>query len=150
MAKPPKLPADIAALLAAYGETFGFVPPIPNDRIRLGAELDPEFTRLAEKLRARALYSDVLDDKTAQLIAFALLLATANPASYMHALAARRYGASWAELHQAAEIVCVLTSGMNGLNPAGQVVARLRREEAEGKVAKRKRRHLGGAARRRS
>lgn len=138
-AKAPKLPKDLAAFRASYAKTFGLVPPIPDERIALGAALAPEFTRQAEKIRALALYSKVFDNKTAQLVAFALLLADGNPAAYRHALAARRFGASWAELHKIIEICFVIAGGMSCLNPGGQMLARLRREETMRQEKKSKR-----------
>lgn len=110
------LPADLAGFRDTYVEMFGVLPPLPAARFEFSGEVDPEFLRLSEKLRAHAFYSDVFDAKTTQLILFGMLLVEHNPAAQMHAMAARRAGASWEELHKVVE----LASATHSLGPANQ------------------------------
>ena len=79
---------------------FGTLPPLPAARFEFSGEVNPEFLRVSEQLRAGAFYSDVLDMKTTQLILFGMLLVEHNPiGAQAHAAAARKAGASWEELH---------------------------------------------------
>jgi hypothetical protein len=111
-----ELPADLAAFRDSYVKLFGSLPPLPAARFEFSSEVNPEFLRHSEKLRAHAFYSDVFDVKTTQLILFGMLLIEHNPAAQMHALAARRAGASWKELHKVVE----LASATKSLGPANQ------------------------------
>jgi 4-carboxymuconolactone decarboxylase len=90
------------------------VPPLPAARFEFSGESNPEFLRLSERLRAH--YSDVFDVKTTNLILFGMLLVEHNPAAQMHALAARRAGATWRELHKVTELAAATKS----LGPANQ------------------------------
>ena len=85
-------------------------------RFEFSGEINPEFLRLSERLRAHAFYSDVFDVKTTNLILFGMLLVEHNPAAQMHALAARRAGATWPELHKVVELAAATQS----LGPANQ------------------------------
>ncbi len=107
------------------------MPPVPRERMETGAVLDLEFNTAQEAARARALFSDVLDDKTSQLLALALLATDGGPGAYWHAKAARRYGASWAELYKVIEIATFF-KGFNALMTGGRAVGRLWKEENGG------------------
>lgn len=123
------LPDEIARYVEPYYvESFGEFPGFPARRIALGAEISPAYTEKAEALRAEALYSDVLDNKTAQLMAFGILVSRVSNGAYWHAKAARKYGASWAELHKTMEIA-VLMTGVPAMNEGGQALVRLWNEE---------------------
>jgi 4-carboxymuconolactone decarboxylase len=100
----------------SYVELFGMVPPLPAARFEFSGEISPEFLRLSERLRAHAFYSEVFDVKTTNLILFGMLLVEHNPAAQMHALAARRAGATWPELHK----VVALAAATHSLGPANQ------------------------------
>src|ERR1700751_5547007 len=89
---------DVPRFRDTYGGRFGMVPPLPAARFEFSGEINPEFLRLSERLRAHAFYSDVFDVKTTNLILFGMLLVEHHPAAQMHALAARRAGATWHEL----------------------------------------------------
>ncbi len=129
MVDHPKIPAEIAKYIDPYYvESFGEFPPLPSQRMALGAEIAPEFTQVAEEFRAQALYSDVLDKKTSQLLAFCLLVSRASAGSYWHAKAARKYGATWQELHKVMEIAALMT-GVGAMNEGGQALVRLWKEE---------------------
>ncbi len=110
------LPADLARFRDTYADLFGTLPPLPAARFEFSGEVNPEFLRLSERLRAHAFYSDVFDVKTTNLILFGMLLVEHNPAAQMHALAARRAGATWQELHKVVELAAATQS----LGPANQ------------------------------
>lgn len=116
------LPAEFSALLQTYLDMFGVRPTLPEARFALSSEIDPESLRLAEKLRAHAFYSDIFDMKTTQLILFGMLIVEGHHAAQMHALAARRAGATWEELHKVVE----LAAATRALMPANQGFAMLK------------------------
>ena len=116
------IPEDLARFRDTYVELFGMLPPLPAARFEFSSEINPEFLRLSERLRAHAFYSDVFDVKTTNLILFGMLLVEHHPAAQMHALAARRAGASWQELHKVVE----LASATGALAPANQGSALLK------------------------
>jgi 4-carboxymuconolactone decarboxylase len=55
---------DLARFRDTYVELFGMLPPLPAARFEFLSEINPEFLRLSERLRAHAFYSDVFDIKT--------------------------------------------------------------------------------------
>ena len=114
--------ADLVEFRDSYVKLFGSLPPLPAARFAFSGKINPEFLRRAEALRAHAFYSDVFDVKTTNLILFGMLLVEHHPAAQMHALAARRAGASWQELHKVMELACAT----GALAPANQGSALLR------------------------
>jgi 4-carboxymuconolactone decarboxylase len=116
------LPADLVKFRDSYVELFGVLPPLPSAKFEFSGEVNPEFLRLSEQLRAHAFYSEVFDIKTTHLILFGMLLVEHNAAAQMHAIAARRAGASWEELHKVME----LASATKSLGPANQGSAMLK------------------------
>ena len=106
MSDPKKeLPDDLVGFRDSYVEMFGLLPALPAARFEFSNAVNPDFLRKAEQLRAEAFYSDVIDMKTTQLILFGMLLAEHNQiGAQAHAAAARRAGASWAELHKVVEL----------------------------------------------
>jgi hypothetical protein len=72
MANPPELPEDLAQFRSTYEALFGVVPPLPEGSFAFTSDVDAEFLRLAERLRAHAFYSSVFDAKTTQLMLFGL------------------------------------------------------------------------------
>jgi len=115
------LPEDLAKFRETYVALFGSWPALPAARFAFASEVDPQALRLLEALRAHAFYSDVFDVKTTNLMLFGMLLVEHHPAAQMHALAARRAGASWQELHKVVE----LASATGALAPANQGAALL-------------------------
>src|SRR3974377_2352331 len=113
---------ELTQFCGSYVQLFGMVPPLPAARFEFSGEINPEFLRLSERLRAHAFYSDVFDIKMTHLILFGMLLVEHNAAAQMHALAARRAGASWQELHKVVE----LASTTGALGPANQGSAMLK------------------------
>ena len=124
------LPEDLARFKESYAELFGVLPPLPAARFDFSSEINPEFLRLAERLRAHAFYSDVFDIKTTHLILFGMLLVEHNPAAQMHALAARRAGATWHELHKVVELAAA-TKSLGPANQGGSMLKSLRDQEQQ-------------------
>ena len=130
--KHNKLPADLAKFSATYVKLFGTLPPLPAARFEFSGEVNPEFLRLSEKMRAHAFYSDVIDGKTTQLILFGMLLVEHNPiGAQVHALAARRLGASWKELHKVVELAAT-TGAFGPSNQGSKLLKELRDKERSG------------------
>jgi 4-carboxymuconolactone decarboxylase len=123
-----KLPDDLAKFRDTYVELFGMLPALPRARFEFSGEINPEFLRLSEQLRAHAFYSDVFDLKITHLILFGMLLVEHNPAAQMHALAARRAGASWQELHKVVELASA-TGSLGPANRGGSMLKELRDKE---------------------
>lgn len=117
-----ELPDDLKAFRDSYAELFGSVPPLPAGRFEFCPDVNPDFVRHCERLRAHAFYSDVFDVKTSQLMLFGMLLVEHNPSAQYHAMAARRAGASWKELAKVAE----LASAAKSLGPANVGLAMLK------------------------
>jgi 4-carboxymuconolactone decarboxylase len=127
---PPKdeLPEDLAQFRDSYVELFGSLPSLPSARFEFSGEIDPDFLRTLEQLRAHAFYSDVFDVKTTHLILFGMLLVEHNAAAQMHALAARRAGASWQELHKVVELAAT-TGALSRGNQGSAMLKTLREKE---------------------
>ena len=125
----PELSADLAQFRDSYIELFGSLPLLPSARFEFSGEIDPEALRRVEALRAHAFYSDVFDLKTTHLILFGMLLVEHNAAAQMHALAARRAGASWEELHKVIELACA-TGALGPANQGSAMLKALRDQEA--------------------
>jgi len=132
MSEKKPLPADLAKFRDSYVEMFGTLPPLPAARFEFSGAVDQEFLRLAEQLRAHAFYSDVLDGKTTQLILFGMLLVERNQmGAQAHALAARRLGASWQELHKVVELAAA-AGALGPANQGGAMLKSLRDKEQDG------------------
>src|ERR1700681_263209 len=104
MTDKKELPDDLAAFRDSYVALFGALPALPSARFEFSGETDPQALRLIEQLRAHVFYSHVVDIKTTTLMLFGMLLVEHHPAAQMHALAARRAGASWQQLHKVVEL----------------------------------------------
>jgi len=127
--KQRTLPPDLAKFRDTYVELFGVLPPLPSARFEFSGEVNPEFLRLSEKMRAHAFYSDVIDGKTTQLILFGMLLIEHNPiGASAHASAARRLGASWQELHKVVELAAT-TGAFGPANQGSNLLKTLRDKE---------------------
>ena len=115
---------------AVYQELLGFVPPRIEARLAVTGALDPDLLDLQERLRARAMYPPCFDVKTAQLMLFGMLLMDLSDAALLHALAARRAGATWEEL-QATVSLCFLFRGLSAANRGAEILADLARREQQ-------------------
>lgn len=99
------LQKQIERFRETYVKTFGSMPPSPGNRFAFSGEVNPEYLVLLEGLRGHAMYSEVFDDKFSQMFLFAVMLGEHNfDGAAAHAAAARRYGASWEELHKIVEL----------------------------------------------
>jgi alkylhydroperoxidase/carboxymuconolactone decarboxylase family protein YurZ len=113
---------------AFYEELLGFVPPRIRARMAVTGALDPELLDMQEALRAHAMYPACFDTKTAQLMLFGMLLMDLSDAAQLHAIAARRAGASWEEL-QAVVSLCFLFRGLSAANRGAEILANLAKRE---------------------
>jgi 4-carboxymuconolactone decarboxylase len=129
MTNKTELPPDLAAYRDRYVELFGLLPALPAARFEVGAAIDMEALRLGEQLRDHAFYSDVFDVKITNLILFGMLLVERHSAAQMHALAARRAGASWEELHKVMELA-MATGALAPANQGSAMLKALRDKEA--------------------
>jgi 4-carboxymuconolactone decarboxylase len=116
---------------AAYTDLIGFVPPRIQARTDLLARLDPELLRMEEELRRRAMYPSCFDVKTAQLMLFGMLLMTLADAARLHAIAARRAGATWEELSAVVNLA-FLFRGLPAANFGAQIVEEIAQAENGG------------------
>jgi alkylhydroperoxidase/carboxymuconolactone decarboxylase family protein YurZ len=121
--------AAIDAFREPYRELLGFVPPRIGARIEQLAGLDPEWLALQEEVRRRAMYPDCLDQKTAQLMLFGMLLILLRDAAKTHGIAARRAGASWEEM-QAVVNLAYLFGGLSCANRGAQYLEAISEHEA--------------------
>lgn len=122
--------ATLAEYHATYRELIGFVPPRIVARTDLLGRLDPELLRLEEELRQRAMYPACFDVKTAQLMLFGMLLMTLADATRLHAIAARRAGATWEELSAVVNLA-FLFRGLPAANLGAQIIQEIADSESE-------------------
>ena len=127
--------AELATLRAPYETLIGFVPPRIMARTELLARLDPELLRLEEAARLRAMYPACFDVKTSQLMLFGILLALMSDAARLHAIAARRAGATWEELSAVVSLT-FLFRGLPAANLGAEVLQKIAEAESGGPAAK--------------
>ena len=129
--------ADTEATLeernAIYRDLLGFVPPRIEARMAVTGALDPVLLDMQEKMREHAMYPKCFDTKTAQLMLFGMLLMDMSDAAQLHAIAARRAGASWEEM-QAVISLCFLFRGLPAANRGAEILGHLAKREAESKA----------------
>ena len=117
-------PTTLEDLELRYTEMIGFTPPKIAKRLKLGMRVDPALVTALEDWRTAALTPTALDQKTVQLMSFAILLVQTSEAAANHARAAIKAGATLEELHAAAAIAA-LFRGVAAFNLAGEVLATL-------------------------
>ena len=126
--------ADTAATLdernEIYRDLIGFVPPRIEARMAVTGALDPTLLDMQERMREHAMYPKCFDVKTAQLMLFGMLLMDLSDATQLHAIAARRAGASWEEM-QAVVSLCFLFRGLPAANRGAEILANLAKRDAE-------------------
>ncbi|MGH2460435.1 MAG: carboxymuconolactone decarboxylase family protein [Chloroflexota bacterium] len=122
--------ATVEGYRAIYADLIGFVPPRIVARTDLLARLDPELLALEEGARRRAMYPNCFDVKTAQLMLFGMLLMTLADATRLHAIAARRAGATWEEL-SAVVSLAFLFRGLPAANLGAQIIQEIVDNEAK-------------------
>lgn len=120
MTQPPSL----EDLERRYEDMIGFTPPKIAKRLKLGMRVDPALVAALEDWRIVALTPDALDQKSVQIMCFAILLVQGSEAAANHAKAAIKAGASLEELHAAAGIAAVFR-GVAAFNLAGEILATL-------------------------
>ena len=113
-----------------YRELIGFVPPRIEARMAVTGALDPRLLGLQEKIREHAMYPKCFDVKTAQLMLFGMLLMDMSDAAQLHAIAARRAGASWEEM-QAVVSLCFLFRGLPAANRGAEILANIAERDSE-------------------
>ncbi len=113
-----------------YRDLIGFVPPRIEARMAVTGALDPVLLDMQERMREHAMYPKCFDVKTAQLMLFGMLLMDMSDAAQLHALAARRAGASWEEM-QAVISLCFLFRGLPAANRGAEIMANLAKRAAE-------------------
>ncbi len=106
-----------------YAGIVGHTPPEISARIKVGKKVDPKLTGLFEDLRLHVMKSDVLDDKTVQMLLFGMMATRlVGPPTKYHAVASKMAGATMAELHAVAGLA-LLAGGMRSYNTAGAAIA---------------------------
>lgn len=135
MALPDKMVSDeqVQNYREIYEELIGFVPPRIMARTDMLARVDPELLEMQEKARQHCMYPDCFDVKTVQLMLVGMLLMGPYDASKLHAIAARRAGASWEELNAVVGLA-YLFRGLSAANYGAQVLQEVAQLEAEGKL----------------
>ena len=132
MSDKKELDPELVKFRDSYVEMFGHLPPLPGGRFAFSGDMDPEFLRDAERLRAKAFYNKTFDMKTTQLILFGMLLVEHNQiGAQAHASAARRAGATWEELHTVVELAST-TGALAPLNQGGALLNGMREKEQGG------------------
>lgn len=121
-------PEEIERLKSTYIDLIGFIPPRIQARFRVSSQIDPEHLRLQEEMRTHCMYPKCFDVKTSQLILFGMLLMNLSEAARFHAIAARRAGASWEELHAVAAMAG-LFRGLSAMNLASDLLDKMMQEE---------------------
>jgi 4-carboxymuconolactone decarboxylase len=120
---------SLEARRASYRDMIGQVPPRVDARLQITGALDPVALRLQEQIRDHAMASGVFDEKTTQLMVFAMMMAELSDAAHLHATAARRAGASWQEL-QAVITLCAVFRGVPAANRGADILAKVAEKEA--------------------
>jgi alkylhydroperoxidase/carboxymuconolactone decarboxylase family protein YurZ len=117
-------PRAIEEFEQRYIDMLGFTPPKIAKRLKLGMRTDPHLLAALEDWRIAALTPAALDQKTVQLMSFAILLAQTSAAAANHARAAVKAGATREELHATAGLAA-LFRGLAAFNMAGEIINEL-------------------------
>ena len=121
---------SVESYRAIYQDLIGFVPPRITARTDLLARIDPKLLSLQEEMRQHAMYPDCFDVKTAQLMLFGMLLMTLADATRLHAIAARRAGATWEEMGGVVNLA-FLFRGLPAANLGAQIIQEIAETEAK-------------------
>ena len=113
-----------------YEGLMGFLPPRVEARLAVTGALDPTMLDLQERIRAHGMYPKSFDVKTAQLMLFGMLLMDSSDAAVLHAIAARRAGASWQELQDTVSL-CFLFRGLSAANRGAEIMANIAQREKQ-------------------
>lgn len=116
-----------------YINMLGYVPENIDKRINISSKLAPDVLDSLENWRLKALTPKSLDEKTVQLICFAVLLAqTSVHGAAHHADAAIKAGCTLTELHAAATLAS-LFRGLAAFNIAGPILDALEQSQQNNK-----------------
>ncbi|HEX3722605.1 MAG TPA: carboxymuconolactone decarboxylase family protein [Nitrolancea sp.] len=121
---------SVESYRAIYDELIGFVPPRIIARSDLLARVDPKLLALQEEMRKHAMYPDCFDVKTVQLMLFGMLLMTLADATRLHAIAARRAGATWEEMSGVVNLA-FLFRGLPAANLGAQIIQEIAENEVK-------------------
>jgi alkylhydroperoxidase/carboxymuconolactone decarboxylase family protein YurZ len=113
---------ELGALAKPYQDLIGHLPPRVAARHYFTGALDARAVALQEEIRNHVMAPACFDDKTTQLLIFAMLMMDLSDAAKTHAIAARRCGASWVEL-QAVVSLCFLFRGIPAANRGASILA---------------------------
>ena len=122
--------ASHAERVRIYEELMGFLPPRVEARLAVTGALDPTMLDLQERIRSHGMYPKSLDVNTAQLMLFGMLLMDGSDAAVLHAIAARRAGASWHELQDTVSL-CFLFRGLSAANRGAEIMANVAQREKQ-------------------
>jgi alkylhydroperoxidase/carboxymuconolactone decarboxylase family protein YurZ len=125
---PYRAKTDRGASDGSYKELLGFVPPRIAARVLVQGALDPDGYDLTEQIRAHLMYPQCFDVKTAQLMLFGMLLTQLSDAAQLHAIGARKAGATWEELNAVVGL-CFLFRGLSAANRGSEIIAGMARRE---------------------
>ncbi len=115
---------ELRTLAKPYHDLIGHLPPRVEARHTISGAIDARVVLLQENIRDHVMSPDCFDDKVTQLLVFAMLMMDLSDAAKTHAIAARRCGASWAEL-QAVVSLCFLFRGIPAANRGAAILAEL-------------------------
>lgn len=113
---------ELRALAQPYHDLIGHLPPRVAARHYFTGALDARAVALQEDIRNHVMSPACFDDKTTQLLVFAMLMMDLSDAAKTHAIAARRCGATWVEL-QAVVSLCFLFRGIPAANRGASILA---------------------------
>jgi 4-carboxymuconolactone decarboxylase len=124
--------SQVESYRAIYEELIGFVPPRIIARTDFLARIDPELLDMQEAVRRHAMYPNCFDVKTSQLMLFGMLLMMLSDATRLHAIAARRAGATWEEMSGVVSLA-FLFRGLPAANLGAQIIQEIAAsEQSEG------------------
>jgi 4-carboxymuconolactone decarboxylase len=123
-------PAKLQEYRDFYVDLLGFVPPRIQARTDMLSRVDPELLAMQEEMRRHAMYPKAFDVKTSQLMLFGMLLVQLADATRLHAIAARRAGATWEELNAVVGLA-FLFRGLSAANLGAQIIGEIAANEGE-------------------
>lgn len=121
-------PAKLQEYRDFYTELLGFVPPRIQARTDMLSRVDPELLEMQENIRKHAMYPACFDVKTSQMMLFGMLLVQLSDATRLHAIAARRAGATWEELNAVVGLA-FLFRGLSAANLGAQIIGEIAASE---------------------
>ena len=124
-------PAKLQEYRDFYVELLGFVPPRIQARTDMLSRVDPELLEMQEDIRKHAMYPKCFDVKTSQLMLYGMQLVQLADATRLHAIGARRAGATWEELNAVVGLA-FLFRGLSAANLGAQIIGEIAASEGKG------------------